>query len=85
MQLDEAAASYRRALALRPDYAHAHTGLGMVLRQQGRTSEAEASCRKALNIEPDSAEVIAFLGEIRADRGEFAGAEELFGKAGPGR
>ena len=36
----EAIAAYRRAIALRPDYAEAHNNLGNVFREQGRLDEA---------------------------------------------
>ncbi len=41
-RLDEAVASYGRAIALRPDYPEIHNNLGVALRGQGRLSEAVA-------------------------------------------
>jgi tetratricopeptide (TPR) repeat protein len=80
-QLDDAAASYRRALAYNPHFAAAHCNLGMTLRLQGRTAEAQTSCRNALAIDPKSAAAFAVLAESSADRGEFVEAEDLFKRA----
>jgi predicted O-linked N-acetylglucosamine transferase (SPINDLY family) len=54
--LDEAIASYRKALALRPDLAGGHNNLGVVLKDLGRLEEAAASYRAALAITPDFTE-----------------------------
>ena len=75
--VEEAAASFRRALALQPDYALAHLGLATALRMQGRAAEAEASCRAALAIDPNYVAALSLLGELHADRGQFAEAQEL--------
>jgi tetratricopeptide (TPR) repeat protein len=80
-RVEEAAASYRRALELQPRWVPAHLGLALVLRQQRRAAEAESSCRAALTIEPDNVEALASLGELLADRGKFAEAEPLFERA----
>jgi Flp pilus assembly protein TadD len=52
-RLDEAEASYRQAIALKPGYAEAHNNLGNSLRDLGRLKEAEASLRQAIKLEPD--------------------------------
>ena len=39
---DEALACYRRALELKPDYAEAHSNLGIALKDQGKLEEAVA-------------------------------------------
>ena len=44
-KLDEAAARYEQALALRPDYAEAHNNLGIIARQQGKLDQAAARYR----------------------------------------
>jgi tetratricopeptide (TPR) repeat protein len=51
----EAEAAYRKALALQPGWALAHSNLGSVLREQKRPAEAEAACRQALALRPDYA------------------------------
>ncbi len=45
---DEAAASYRAALRLRPEYPDAHNNLGNALRNKGKLDEAIACFREAL-------------------------------------
>ena len=47
-RLDEAEASFARALALRPDYPLAAANLGAVQRDQGEVERAEATLRAAL-------------------------------------
>jgi protein O-GlcNAc transferase len=54
----EAEASYRQAIALKPDFAVAHSNLGNTLEDLGRYSEAEASYRQAIALKPDSIEYI---------------------------
>lgn len=51
-RLDEAGASYRRALRIKPDYARAHSNLGAILYEKGRLDDAEACYRQALRIDP---------------------------------
>jgi tetratricopeptide (TPR) repeat protein len=80
-RIDEAAASYRRTLALQPRHAPAHLGLGVVLRAQHRHADAEASCQAALAVDPNYVEALILLGELRADRGRFSEAERSFQRA----
>jgi predicted O-linked N-acetylglucosamine transferase (SPINDLY family) len=55
-RLDEALASYDRALALHPNYARAHSNRGNVLQLLKRFDDALASYDHALAIRPDYAE-----------------------------
>jgi tetratricopeptide (TPR) repeat protein len=52
-RFSEAAAHYRRAIEIEPDYAPAYNSLGVALRAQGRLEEAIASYRQALARSPD--------------------------------
>ena len=61
-RLDEAEASYRRALQIKPDYAEALNNLGLTLPDMERLDEAEASYLQALQIKP-SCTVLALLAE----------------------
>ena len=63
-KLDEAVASYRQALTLKPDYAEVHFNLGNTLNDQGKLDEAVASYRQALTLKPDYAEAHNNLGVI---------------------
>jgi tetratricopeptide (TPR) repeat protein len=47
-RLDEAEASCRQAIALKPDYAEAHYNLGNTLQELGRLDEALASYTQAI-------------------------------------
>ena len=52
-RLDEALASYNQAVALKPDYAKAHSNLGATLQELGRLDEALASYKQAITLKPD--------------------------------
>ena len=77
----EAEASFRRALEIKPDYAEAHSNLGVTLREQGRLTEAEASYRRALEIKPDYAEAHSNLGNILLEQGRPTEAEASYRRA----
>ena len=70
-RLDEALASYDRALALKPDHVPAHVNLARLLQYQGRFAEAARSSARALERVGDQAvdigEQVAYLvtGEFR--------------------
>jgi len=52
-ELDEAIASYRKAIELQPNKADAHINLGAALQQKGELDEAITSFRKAIELQPD--------------------------------
>jgi protein O-GlcNAc transferase len=54
-KLDEAIASYHKALSINPNSVEAHSNLGTALKDQGRWDEAIASYQKALSIKPNYA------------------------------
>ena len=54
-RLEEAEASCGQAIALKPNYAEAHSNLGATLKELGRLEEAEASYRQAITLKPNSA------------------------------
>ena len=45
-KLDEAVASYNKALSIKPDYADAHSNLGTALGELGKLDEAVASYKQ---------------------------------------
>jgi tetratricopeptide (TPR) repeat protein len=55
-KLEEAIASYEKALSLKPDYAEAYNNMGNALKDQGKLEEAIASYEKVLSLKPDYAE-----------------------------
>src|SRR5512141_693772 len=63
-RLDDAAACYRRALSMDPDYVDAHVALGFVLSEQQQYREAEENLRQALSIDSGIADAHYILGTI---------------------
>jgi tetratricopeptide (TPR) repeat protein len=61
-EMDRAIDHYRRAVALRPDYAEAHYNLGRLLVEQNQLDEAVAHYEKAAAINPGDAEAQNNLG-----------------------
>ena len=68
-RLDEAEASYSRAIALKTDYAEAHNNLGNTLQELGRLDEAEASYMRALALKPNYAKARNNLGNTLQELG----------------
>jgi predicted O-linked N-acetylglucosamine transferase (SPINDLY family) len=75
---DQAAACYRRALALKPDYVEAHNNLGATLKDQGKLAEAMACYRAALRYRPDYAEAYSNLGGVFWELGDLDQALACF-------
>jgi len=65
---------FRKAAALRPQSAHAHTRLGVALARQGRYEEALACFREALQLDPGYAPAYCNMGTVHGERGELEGA-----------
>src|SRR5262249_6082636 len=63
--------AYRKAIALKPDYALAHANLGIVLADQGKLGEAVTAFRKAIGINPNYAKTHNNLGLVLADHGKL--------------
>ena len=61
-EADQAIDHYRRAVALRPDYAEAHYNLGRLLVEQGQLADAIAHYERAAVINPADAEAQNNLG-----------------------
>jgi Flp pilus assembly protein TadD len=72
----EAMDHYRRALALKPDYAEAYYNLGVALMQTGHPEEAIEHYKKALRFKPNDPEVHYNLGYALAQTGRFKEAIE---------
>ena len=52
-RLEEAEASYRCAIALKPTYPEAHYNLGGTLKELGKLVEASASFRQSISLKPE--------------------------------
>jgi tetratricopeptide (TPR) repeat protein len=70
-RLEEAAASYRRALSIQPDFAEAHNNLGDVQLELGRLAEAAGSFRRAIQIRPELAAGHQNLGKTLLRLGHY--------------
>jgi len=81
-QLEEAAASWERALRLQPNLAEARAKLGPaciqlgeVLWAQGRLEQALTMCRRAIELQPQSAQAQVNLGNVLQAMGRLQDAE----------
>ncbi|HSM51050.1 MAG TPA: tetratricopeptide repeat protein, partial [Thermoanaerobaculia bacterium] len=74
----EAAAEFRRALALQPNAVEAQLGLASALERQGLAAAAEAAYRRAIELQPGWWATHSHLGVFQLLRGEFAAAVESF-------
>ena len=80
-KLDEAIASYNKALSLKPDYAEASYNMGNAFKDKGKLDEAIASYNKALSLKPDYAEAYNNIGNAFKDQGKFGEAIESYNKS----
>jgi SAM-dependent methyltransferase len=51
-RLEDAETSYKKAIAIKPDYAEAHSNLGITLQELGRLEDALTTVIKSIKIEP---------------------------------
>jgi tetratricopeptide (TPR) repeat protein len=80
-RLQEAEASFLRALELNPEFAEAHNNLGNLLYETKRLHEAEAVFRRALELKPDLAQTHNNLGNLLYVTKRLGEAECAFRKA----
>jgi predicted O-linked N-acetylglucosamine transferase (SPINDLY family) len=66
---------------LKPDYAEAHSNLGVTLQELGRLDEAEASYAQAIALKPDYAEAHSNLGFTLKELGRLDEAEASYTQA----
>jgi len=66
--LPKALFHYSEAVRLRPDYAQAHNGIGVVLANQGRTDEAIRHFSEALRLDPSYKDARNNLERVRVLR-----------------
>jgi Flp pilus assembly protein TadD len=70
----DAAAHYREALRIKPDFADAHNGLGSAYQAQNQKDSAIAQYLEALRLKPDQPEAHNNLGNLLVDAGDVASA-----------
>jgi serine/threonine protein kinase/tetratricopeptide (TPR) repeat protein len=80
-RLDEAIATYRRALGIDARFANAHSNLGVALAEQETLDEAVAHCRKAVELAPDTADILSNLGHVLSSQKNFDEAIEVCRRA----
>ncbi|MBM4295147.1 MAG: tetratricopeptide repeat protein [Deltaproteobacteria bacterium] len=78
---DNAVESFRKALAINPNWPEALSLLGSALNKVGNDREAEEALRKAVALKPDYGEGWYHLGEFLEERGKKPEAQEAFRKA----
>jgi tetratricopeptide (TPR) repeat protein len=77
----EAEAAFRRAIALNPDLAPAHQGIGAAHFRRKQFPEAEAAFRKTLELDPGIHMARALLGNALTQQNKHAEAETAFRQA----
>jgi len=78
---DQAVEAFEAAIALKPDYADAHNGLGIAHQRAGRVDKAMAAYRRAIEISPGHAQAHSNLGAAHMDRNEPGLAITAYGRA----
>jgi tetratricopeptide (TPR) repeat protein/tRNA A-37 threonylcarbamoyl transferase component Bud32 len=73
-RLEEAAADYRRMIAVKPKEPEAYTSLARLYQKQGQSKQAAECFDKLVAAAPDSAWAYLRRAEYRRDRGEFDAA-----------
>ena len=79
--LDKAIQAYKKAIAIKPDYAEAFNNLGTALKDQGKLDEAFENYNKALTIKDDYFEAYNNLGLTLLEKGQLEKAMKAFNKA----
>jgi Flp pilus assembly protein TadD len=78
---DDAAAQFRRALLINPQYLRARSNLAVVLMNAGRLAEARAELRAALAIEPQNVDLLVNMALLEKADGQPEQAKETLIKA----
>ena len=80
-QLDAAVKCYEQALAIQPDFAEAHSNLGVTLKDLGQLDAAVKCYEQALAIQPDYAEAYNNLGITLNELGQLEEAVKRYEQA----
>ena len=75
-RIDEAIASYRRAIELYPSYAEPHFNLGIAYERRGMLDQAEQQMLLSLQIDPTQVDAHNTLGAIYAEEGKYMRAHD---------
>lgn len=79
--LPQALEACKKAIEIYPEFAAAHTNLGVAYYQQQNNAKAIDAWQKALSLEPNNADTLQNLAVIYASEGKVAEAEMLLSKA----
>ena len=80
-QLDLSIKAFKKALAIRPDFADVYYNMGNALKEQGKLEEALEAFNKALVIKPDYAVAWNNMGLIFQGQGKLEEAIDAYKKA----
>jgi len=80
-QKAHAAASYQKALQIKPGYSDAHINLGVILAERGKLDQAIEHYNQALNTDPDLPTCHNNLANALMQKRKFAQAIEHYNKA----
>ena len=80
-RLDEAEASFKQAIALKPDIAEVWSNLGINLQRQGKLEEAETSYNRSIALKPSNAEAHNNLAITLQEQGRLDEAQVSFTRA----
>jgi tetratricopeptide (TPR) repeat protein len=75
-----AEASYRKSLAVNPNYANALVGIAWVLSGRHEFEQSIEWANKALNVEPNRADAYGLLGDAATEMGDYDAAYEHYQK-----
>jgi len=75
--------AFRRAIALRADFADAWNELGYALRNQGRYPESLKAYDEALRLRPNFPEALEYLGEAYVKMGRVDDARRVLDRLRP--
>jgi len=78
---DEAIRIARQALGLAPEYAPAHSALGVELFLRDENVEAESELRRAIELDPELSAAYFPLAQVLADQGDCDEGDEVLAKA----
>ena len=79
--LHSAVKNYKKAIAIKSDYAKAHYNLGVAFHELGQLDESIISYETSLSIDPNYAEAHLNLGNVYKDNGQFDNAIESYNNA----
>jgi len=79
--MEEAIASYRQAIALKPNYPEAYSNLGNTLRDHGQLDQAISAYRQAITLKSNYPEAHNNLGNALGDQGQLEEAIAAYRQA----